>query len=368
MKYLAAAAATALCAACAVTATAQMNPVRVVVNGQPIAFEGTQPRMVDGRVLVPLRGVLEDIGAAVDWRPATQTVIATKAETEIDMPIGSRIATVNGRPVTLSVPAVVIDGRTMVPLRFMSEALGARVRWSGDTDTVRIATGPSPHDTGNYAVADGASRQQDEQLRNSERHAMSEHRSIVIPANTVIPVTLDRGLSSDQSSPGQRFTATLVAGPEAYDLPEGTRVDGVVREAIPAHNGRPGVLSLDFERIVFPGGDTRHIDAGVIALDHKYVTRTDSGRLVAKGGDNGQQWKWVGIGAGAGLLVSSAARGNQLLDTLLGGGAGYLYSQLRNKGARNVNLDAGTRLGVDFNRSFAFSASGTAQGENDRGP
>src|SRR5262245_40284368 len=114
---------------CMGAAGAQVDNINVRVNGEPIAFEGTQPRAVNGRVLVPLRGVLEKLGASIDWMQDSQTVVATRGNTEIDLPIGSRTAKINGQNVTLDVPAMTLGGRTMVPLRFVSQALGADVTW-----------------------------------------------------------------------------------------------------------------------------------------------------------------------------------------------------------------------------------------------
>ena len=79
--------------------------VNVAINGAPVRFTGTQPMVVRGRVLVPLRGVLEQMGAFVGWDPVTRTVLAQKSGTDVQLPIGSRAATVNGRTVTLDVPA-----------------------------------------------------------------------------------------------------------------------------------------------------------------------------------------------------------------------------------------------------------------------
>src|SRR5689334_16703046 len=94
----------------------------VRVNGEPVEFGAIGPRSVNGRIMVPLRGVLEKTGAYVDWMSATQTVIATKGDMTIELPIGSRMAKVNGRTVGLDVPAMTIAGNTMVPLRFVSES------------------------------------------------------------------------------------------------------------------------------------------------------------------------------------------------------------------------------------------------------
>src|SRR5512143_2017915 len=119
-------------------AGAGAQPIRVTVNGDPVYFQGTQPTEISGRVLVPLRGVLEQMGAYVEWMPDTQTVIATKGDTRISLPIGSRFATVNGQQVSLDVPAMTLAGRTMVPLRFVGESLGADVAWRPSTQTVMI--------------------------------------------------------------------------------------------------------------------------------------------------------------------------------------------------------------------------------------
>jgi len=117
--------------------------IGVRVNGRPVAFTGMGPVQIEGRVMVPLRGVLEAMGAAVVWDPATRSVVGSKGSNRFELRIDRPTATVDGRTVTLDVPARVMRGATMVPLRFVSEALGADVRWSGSTRTVEIATVPS---------------------------------------------------------------------------------------------------------------------------------------------------------------------------------------------------------------------------------
>jgi hypothetical protein len=122
---------------------AMAQSLNVTINGAPVRFMGTQPMAVRGRVMVPLRGVLEQMGAFVGWDPATRTVFAQKSGTDVQLPIGSLAATVNGRTVNLDVPAQVIGGSTMVPLRFLSEAMGSEVAWDNATRTVMITTEPS---------------------------------------------------------------------------------------------------------------------------------------------------------------------------------------------------------------------------------
>ncbi|MEA2554119.1 MAG: hypothetical protein QOJ65_2295 [Fimbriimonadaceae bacterium] len=133
---------TAVLAASAVFAASAMaqGGISVIIDGRPVAFRGTGPQQVNGRVLVPLRGVLEQMGAYVDWQPAGQLVTAQKSGTNIELRIGDRMARVNDRPVTLDVPAMIVRGNTMVPLRFMSEALGAEVKWEPSQYAVLINT------------------------------------------------------------------------------------------------------------------------------------------------------------------------------------------------------------------------------------
>src|SRR5579871_3122535 len=90
-----------------VTTLANAQQIGVIVNDQPVQFRGIGPQQIEGRVLVPVRGVLEKIGADVQWIPQTQTVVAGNGQIDITLKIGDRHATVNSRDVTLDVPAQV---------------------------------------------------------------------------------------------------------------------------------------------------------------------------------------------------------------------------------------------------------------------
>jgi hypothetical protein len=111
--------------------------IRVLLNDQPLAFD-QPPVILNGRTLVPLRVIFQALGAAVSWDQATQTITATRDDTVIVLVIGLPVANRNGQPVTLSQPALILNGRTLVPLRFVSEALGAEVNWDQSTQTVTI--------------------------------------------------------------------------------------------------------------------------------------------------------------------------------------------------------------------------------------
>ncbi|GBF32636.1 chitinase [Desulfocucumis palustris] len=116
---------------------------KVVLDGNAINFD-VPPTIEEGRTLVPLRAIFEALGANVGWDGATQTVTATKGQVAITLVIGGK-AYKNNTEVILDVPAKVVNGRTLVPLRFVSEALGAGVDWDGNTETVAITSAtPAP--------------------------------------------------------------------------------------------------------------------------------------------------------------------------------------------------------------------------------
>lgn len=115
----------------------QGSPVEVILNGESKTF--TQPPVIrNGRTLVPMREIFEALGCDVAWDQATQTVTAVKGETEIKLPLGAKTAKVNGIDTPLETGAQLVNDRTMVPVRFVSEALGAKVAWDGETKTISI--------------------------------------------------------------------------------------------------------------------------------------------------------------------------------------------------------------------------------------
>lgn len=179
------------------------------------------------------------------------------------------------------------------------------------------------------------------------------HRT-TLPAGTVIPVQLNQTLNSKTSESGDKFTATVKYGQDDAGLPEGTRVEGVIREAVPSGDGKPGVLDVDFRRLVFPNGDAKTIEASLYSLDGKAVKRSD-GRLIATADKSKDRLKWVGIGAGAGVLVGALTKGNTIVDTLLGAGAGYLFNELSNKKPGEVNLKQGAEFGLRLDRQLVFN-------------
>ena len=124
------------------------SDVRVIHNGYEMQFE-QPPIIANDRVMVPFRAIFEALGATVTWNAERQRVTATyhyPLFTEIVLTIGSDTAYVNGVSHSLDAsPFIARDTRrTLVPLRFVSEASGADVQWNYDTRTVTISSLATP--------------------------------------------------------------------------------------------------------------------------------------------------------------------------------------------------------------------------------
>lgn len=113
--------------------------IKVALDGEYLRFD-QPPVNIDGRVLVPMRVIFEAMGADVQWDGSKQKVAAVLGNKKIELFIGDTSAYLNGAKHTLDVPARIINGRTMVPVRFVSESLEAAVNWEQGSKSVVIKT------------------------------------------------------------------------------------------------------------------------------------------------------------------------------------------------------------------------------------
>lgn len=124
-------------------APAMAGDIKVVLDGKNVSFD--VPPMIDnGRTLVPLRAIFEAMGATVSWDQTTQTATGTKGSTTVVLKIGSTSPTINGTAKSIDVPGQVVNGRTLAPLRFIGEAFGGTVNWDGATQTATITSPAAP--------------------------------------------------------------------------------------------------------------------------------------------------------------------------------------------------------------------------------
>ena len=319
-------------------AMADVAPPRVMLNGEALATS-VAPQIRGGVTLVPMRDIFEALGATVVWVPQTREIRARKDDTNIWLQIGNATARVDDTDKPLAEAPIVDKGSTLVPLRFVSEALGADVNWNGSerlvsiTTNERVATTPS---TGNTEVKG----------------------TMTIPNGAVVPVTLDETLSSKEAQVGDMFWATVkseAAGDSEF--PAGTKLRGRVTEVRPFAEASPGIIGVQFFEANLPDGTEIALQGDLISLDDDSVTQSD-GRIMAKKGKGGTDLKIVGIGAAAGYVLGRVLGKNELVTGILGAAGGYLYSKNKDKGKeQEAVVEAGTTLGVRLNRSVTYSSA-----------
>lgn len=112
---------------------------KVILDGTTLNLD-VPPTIGNGRILVPLRAIFEAMGASVSWNDATQTAIAKKESTTVVVVIGGNTASINGINKSLDVAPTVINGRTFAPLRFVAEAFGNNVKWESINKSAYIST------------------------------------------------------------------------------------------------------------------------------------------------------------------------------------------------------------------------------------
>ncbi|MCL1845184.1 MAG: stalk domain-containing protein [Defluviitaleaceae bacterium] len=143
-----------ICAALLISSVAVYGDIRVIVNGQPVNFPDQQPVIIDGRVLVPLRGTFEALGFDVRWYDfgvlypgeefdfPTRAVLSRAPNTFVFIYPGNMVfSTAGGGSFALDVPAQIIGDRVMVPLRAPLEAVGYNLTWDADTNTAIVGVG-----------------------------------------------------------------------------------------------------------------------------------------------------------------------------------------------------------------------------------
>ncbi|MBQ8942197.1 MAG: copper amine oxidase N-terminal domain-containing protein [Firmicutes bacterium] len=135
-----------LTAACILSAAAMLSmpvcaaDISIVMDGAKVESDTAPQITPEGRTIVPLRVISENLGAEVSWDGETKTVTAEKSGVSLSLVIGENSLDLNGGKLELDSPAQIINGRTMVPLRVISESFGCKVDWDGETKTVFVTT------------------------------------------------------------------------------------------------------------------------------------------------------------------------------------------------------------------------------------
>ena len=126
----------------AVTGNAQ-DDVKILLDGNEVQSD-VAPFIQNDRTMVPARAIFEAMGAQVTWDAENRTVLMVRQKdsefTSVVLQIGLEYAFVNSENVALDAPAVIVNDRTFVPLRFITEAFDEKIEWDGATRTVSITT------------------------------------------------------------------------------------------------------------------------------------------------------------------------------------------------------------------------------------
>ncbi len=115
------------------------SEVTVYVDGVAVEFD-VPPQIINDRTMVPMRAIFERIGAEVTWDDAAKTAISKKDGTTVSITIGEYKLNVNGKDVEIDVPAQIVDSRTLVPVRAISESFNCDVFWQEEYRAVRVVT------------------------------------------------------------------------------------------------------------------------------------------------------------------------------------------------------------------------------------
>jgi len=115
------------------------DTIKVYYNGELLEFD-VDPQVVNGRTMVPISTIFKALELEVDWDANLKKVTAKRSGLNIQLFIGSDETTVNGGKVKIDSSAYIVNGRTMVPLRFIAESTGAQVNWDASTRSVMIQT------------------------------------------------------------------------------------------------------------------------------------------------------------------------------------------------------------------------------------
>ncbi|MNO40954.1 Primary amine oxidase precursor [compost metagenome] len=190
------------------------TPISIIIDGVRLSTDQA-PVMVNGRTMVPLRAIFEAFNATIKWNQKAQIVTATKDGTTIMLKIGSKTATINNKSVTLDVPGLNLKGRTMVPTRFVSEALGHEVGWNPKTQVVTITTSASnvgnAGPVSNVVVQDVSDFGDGRDLQVSFTRAANEtlvdhYRVLIVKSGNIL------NLSSAQAIASYNYSTVLPAG------------------------------------------------------------------------------------------------------------------------------------------------------------
>lgn len=223
--------------------------VSVNVDSKPVVFPDGQPYVDSnsGRTMVPVRFVSESLGATVDWDGVNRTVKMARSGKVITLKAGQKQALVNGKTIQFDASATIKEGRTFVPLRFVSEAYGAVVAWNPDKQLVEIST-KAP------TVKDDAGK--NHPVQESEKYFQAFHNSLVIKNGVIsgiVPKPSQKGIfvQFQMSLKDDRIVKIIQnGGTFSYNVNEVSNFELIVRDTKGTGKRLSGYSYLNFPSLV----------------------------------------------------------------------------------------------------------------------
>ena len=161
----------------------ESDEIGLIINGNKIECD-VAPEIVNGRTLVPARVIFDNFGADVLWNDSLRQVVISTISSVIIFNIGSKIAYVNGVAFSIDVPPVIVNGRTLIPVRFISERLGYDVVWNGTDRTVNITSSKTvikdDDEKNNNAELENGDDKKDEQIDQTPSVKVAQIQKITV--------------------------------------------------------------------------------------------------------------------------------------------------------------------------------------------
>ncbi|QHT62754.1 trypsin-like serine protease [Paenibacillus lycopersici] len=174
-------------ASAAASTAAQTAAISVTIDGAKLALNPS-PVMMNGTTFVPMRAIFQALHASVSWEAGTKTIFAVKDGTTISLQLGSKQAVINGRASALSAAPQQIKGSTMVPLRFVAEALKADVQYDSKKHVISILSAE--------AISKKLDEQWEKEQEASKPSLLTAKQIVAQNDSKVVMVSTDMGLGS----------------------------------------------------------------------------------------------------------------------------------------------------------------------------
>ncbi|MCX7709740.1 MAG: stalk domain-containing protein [Clostridia bacterium] len=155
----------------------------IFINGEEVETD-VPPVLKEGRVLVPIRAIVQALGAKVEWNEATGTATITKGDTVIKIKLGSDVVIVNGKEYRIDVPARSENSRIVVPVRFIAEKFHQKVEWDEETGSVIIEDGDDDEEDDDNNTSTGTNLALNKSIRSSSDYNSTYSAQKAVDGNT----------------------------------------------------------------------------------------------------------------------------------------------------------------------------------------